>query len=536
VATIAVVVAVRLPISAAREKQVAEGNARAWTWAAGLAALPAVEISLLLTAFFQRTLFDHIPGIVNDAVDYWLEARAFAVAGFHSGYFTIDERLPRASFLHFGSHGPFFPMLHGSLGRLFGWHPWSIPVFQLAMTTAALLVFARRVPPGRGRVLTALSLITFWPLLLLLPTSFQEGLHFAIALLLAAALRPLLDGQAPSALTRAGLVVLLAAAALLRPSWGLLLPPVFMLLSGATSWLRRGLAAAAGVGTWVLLVAVFAYTKAPFGREEFLFLRTTSMQAGIPAAFAHAAMNAQHFVTSGSALEVRSRFLVLALALAGGVMAARRRPRREPAFHAWNLGSILVAALLTYIFGPWADYRVFAAHLLLTQVLLATSRVEAARRLALLALLAQAASAGSFAEAFTRLDESYRYDAARIEAFGAAARQGVAFEASRDAWCNTLVSVNPPYLYPEMVELPAGVGVTILFGGPGTPQPLRSLYVLLDPDDPRRWTTGTPAVTRVASGQVRITVGRWLSMNLAPLGATPVGTLYRNLDTSCPGG
>jgi signal transduction histidine kinase len=261
------------------------------------------------------------------------------------------------------------------------------------------------------------------------------------------------------------------------------------------------------------------------------------MQTGVPAVFAHAAMNAGHFVESGSALEVRSRFLVLALALASGVLAARARSRRELAFHAWNLGSILVAALLTYIFGPWADYRVFAAHLLLTQILLATSRVEAARRLALLALLAQVASAGPFAEAFTRLDESYRYDPARIEAFGAAARQGVGFDASQDAWCNTLVSVNPPYLYPEMVELPGGVGVTIFFGWQGTPQQaLRSRYVLLDPDDAQRWTVGAPAVTHVGPDQVRIAAGQWLSMNLRPIAATPVGTLYRNLDARCPGG
>jgi hypothetical protein len=536
VATMAVVVAVRLPISAARDKHIAGRGAWAWTWAAGLAALPAIEISLLLAAFFRRTLFDHVPAIVNDAVDYWLEARAFAVAGFHGGYFTIDERPARAAFLHFGSHGPFFPMLHGSLGRLFGWHPWSIPVFHLVMVTAALLVFARCVPAGRGRVLTALSLITFWPLLLLLPTSLQEGWHLAVALLLAAALRPVLDGESPPALPRAGLVALLGAAGLVRPSWGLLLPPVFAMLWGP-SWRRRALAATAGVATWVLLVAAFAYTKAPFGREEFLFLRTSRMQIGVPAVFAHVAMNAHHFVESGSGLEVRSRFLVLALALASGVLAARGRPRRELSFHAWNLGSIMVAALLTYIFGPWADYRVFAAHLLLTQVLLATSRVAAARRLALLALLAQVASAGPFAEAFNRLDESYRYDAARIEAFGAAARQGVSFDASRDAWCNTLVSVNPPYVYPEMVELPAGVGVTIFFGWQGAPQrELRSLYVLLDPDDPQRWTVGAPKVTLVGPDQVRITAGRWLSMNLKPIAATPVGTLYRNLDARCAGG
>ena len=527
----------RLPISAAREKQGAESAARAWAWAAGLAALPAIETSILLAAFFGRTLLDHVPGIVNDAIDYWLEARSFAVAGFHGGYFTIDERTARASFSHFGSHGPFFPMLLGTLGRLLGWHPWSIPVLHLAMLTAALWIFARCVLPGRGRALTTLSLVTFWPLFLFLPTSLQEGFHLAVAVFLAAALRPILDGQAPSAFGRAWLVALLIAAGLLRPSWGLLLPPAFVLLSGATSWRRRALAAAWGLATWVTLVAAFAYTKAPFGREEFLFLKAARLQTGASALIAHTAMNARRFADSGSALEVCSRFLVLTLAVASGILAARRRPRRELAFHAWNLGSLLLATLLTYVFGPWADYRVLGAHLLLSQLLLTTSRAETARRLAVLALLAQVASVGPFFEAFTRLGESYRYDAGRIEAFGAAARRAVRFDASRDAWCNTLLSVNPPYFYPEMVDLTAGVGVTMVFGWEGAPRPaFRSLYVLLDPDDPRRWSLGAPTVTQVGPQHVRVTRGRWLSLNLKPLAATPVGTLYRNLDARCPGG
>jgi hypothetical protein len=527
----------RLPISAAREKEGAEGAARAWAWAAGLAAIPAIEISILLAAFFGRTLLDHVPGIVNDAIDYWLEARAFAVAGFHGGYFTIDERTARASFSHFGSHGPFFPMLLGTLGRLLGWHPWSIPVLHLAMLTVALWIFARCVLPGRGRALTALSLATFWPLFLFLPTSLQEGFHLTAAVLLAAALRPILDGRAPSAFGRAWLLALLVVAVLLRPSWGLLLPPAFALLSGATSWRRRALAAGWGLATWVTLVAAFSYTKAPFGREEFLFLKAARLQTGASALIAHTAMNARRFVDSGSALEIWSRFLVLTLAVASGILAVRRRPRRELAFHAWNLGSLLLATSLTYVFGPWADYRVLGAHLLLSQVLLMTSRAETARRLGVLALLAQVASVGPFFEAFPRLGESYRYDAGRIEAFGAAARGVVRFDASRDAWCNTLLTVNPPYFYPEMVDLTAGVGVTMVFGWEGAPRPaFRSLYVLLDPDDPRRWSLGAPTVTQVGPEHVRVTRGSWLSLNLKPLAATPVGTLYRNLDARCPGG
>ena len=505
-------------------------------WAAGLAALPAVEICILLSGFFRSTLLDHVPGVINDAIDYWLEAQAFVHAGFGSGYFTIDERPAPASFSHFGSHGPLFPVLHGMLGRVVGWHTWSIPVVHTALVAAALLFFARRIPlDRRGRILTALIVATFWPLLLFLPTSLQEGLHLAVAVFLAAALRPLLDGREPSRALRASLVVVLVAASLLRPSWGLLLPAVFVFLFGGASRRRQVLAAMAGVALGAVVVAAFDYTAAPFGREEFFFVKVARLQEGASALVARTATNASRFVQAGSALEVRSRFLVLALALASAILAGRARPRRELAFNAYNLGSILIAAVLAYVFGPWADYRVFAPHLLVSTLLLASSTAPAPRRLAVAVLLAQLASVGAFIEAFKGLGESYGYDAARIEAFGAAVRPAIIFGRGQDGWCNTLVSVNPPYFYPEMVALPPGIGVTMLFGSGEAPRPaLHSQYVLLDPDDPRRWSLGTPTLMLLGPERVHLTVGDWLSLDLKPLGLTAVGRLYLNLDARCP--
>src|SRR5206468_8789320 len=135
-----------------------------------------------------------------------------------------------------------FPMLHGTVGRFLGWQPYSIPVFHLALLTAAVSFFALRIPlDGRGRVLTALGLATCWPLILFLPTSLQEGLHLAVAVFLAAALRPLLDGRVTSRAMRAALVVALVSASLTRPSWTLLLPAVSFLFFGGASRRRQAL-------------------------------------------------------------------------------------------------------------------------------------------------------------------------------------------------------------------------------------------------------------------------------------------------------
>ena len=80
------------------------------------------------------------------------------------------------------------------------------------------------------------------------------------------------------------------------------------------------------------------------------------------------------------------------------------------------------------------------------------------------------------------------------------------------------------------------MGVTMLFGSGDTPRPpLRSRYVLLDPD-PARWSLGTPTMTRIGPEHVHVGVGDWLSLDLKPLVPTAVGQLYENLDARCPGG
>ncbi len=94
--------------------------------------------------------------------------------------------------------------------------------------------------------------------------------------------------------------------------------------------------------------------------------------------------------------------------------------------------------------------------------------------------------------------------------------------------------MNPPYFYPEMVGLPPGLGVTMLFGRAAPPPTLRSRYVLLDSDDSRPWALGTPTVRHLAPDHVHVTLGGWLSLDLQPLAPTPIGELYQNLDAHCP--
>ncbi|MCL5428564.1 MAG: hypothetical protein M1347_02015 [Chloroflexi bacterium] len=57
----------------------------------------------------------------SDEIIYWREIKTFSEYGFGGGQYSTDERPALFSASPFGSHGPAFAMLFGSLGRMVGW-------------------------------------------------------------------------------------------------------------------------------------------------------------------------------------------------------------------------------------------------------------------------------------------------------------------------------------------------------------------------------------------------------------------------------
>ena len=82
-------------------------------------------------------------------------------------------------------------------------------------------------PNSRQLVLVLLVLLTYWPLHLYLPVAMQEPFHYAVAILLAGIFYRLLvhEGAVPHWLLGAALVTIVGAA-LVRPTWAVLLLPL----------------------------------------------------------------------------------------------------------------------------------------------------------------------------------------------------------------------------------------------------------------------------------------------------------------------
>lgn len=114
-------------------------------------------------------------------------------------------------------------------------------------------------------------LLTFWPLLLYLPTTMQEPLHMSLALVLAGLFYRLLAERSESKYTLIITLIVLVVAALLRASWGILFIP--LLLTGRSSVTTAKLLAA-GVLCLSISLSIFAFIAAPYPDNFVNSLRT----------------------------------------------------------------------------------------------------------------------------------------------------------------------------------------------------------------------------------------------------------------------
>jgi hypothetical protein len=85
---------------------------------------PVLAAALLVLATPDVTPNRFYPFKV-DEMRYWHQIATFRAVGFNGGYYTIDEQPAPASFSHFHTKGPLFPMLYGTIACFVGWYPES---------------------------------------------------------------------------------------------------------------------------------------------------------------------------------------------------------------------------------------------------------------------------------------------------------------------------------------------------------------------------------------------------------------------------
>ena len=449
--------------------------------------VPALSLTGMASVYLGQRLADFHPAD-TDAVMYWHQIKTFVAVGFSGGYYTVGEEAAAASFTHFYAWGPWHIALYGLIGKVTGWSQWSPMLFDAVAVTLALVGGLLLIRPNIGRLtLMLIVLLTYWPLHLYLPLAMQEPFHHAVAIMLAGIFYRLLalEGKVPHWLLGAALVVILGAA-LVRPTWALLLLPL------ATIIVEKRLHGCATGGSrfrqvaryWPLLVAgavvagiflLSRYVAAPFPHRNVpdvqLLLR--SPIDGLQRLLAVTTEQGMTYLWPDieNPLWTLLRYQALGIVLWMTMLSFRRHGGEAPQgpghpvwggaerrSHILNISLIVLMVLMLWEVTGWHDYRLVAPHLLLSLLLLAAC----GRTLVVaVVVLAGLVVSPSFLTAYKVLaPPQFAEEQARIDAFAAQTAGTLVYRAQDDPWCNTILLPFQSLSTPETLAIPAGIGVS----------------------------------------------------------------------------
>ena len=489
---------------------------------------PVASVSLLLALTCRGTLLDCV-AIWHDETMYWNEIAVFYGGGFDGGYTAANETIARAPWVHFAAHGPFYPAFMGLIARVTALTPTSIALVNVALCVAASCLWLAIVRPNTKQAWIAAFLVnTFWPLVAYLPSSMQEGLHYALAFAIAGVSTALIRAPKDFRWQLASLLVVVAAAQI-RVTWGWILLPLAWVVLQPRTWLSWiGLLLGSGVLIGGLYgEAIWLYAPFPNFMGDVLETLKHDPLGAVTMILKHASKGTGHYLTPtrDNWLEVGLRYQVMLITGAAcyHVWRGRRKANEPPAiadeparqsllafgFVALNMLSILAFVIAFYDIFDWRDYRVVAPHLFVSLlVLVGIGAKEWLGGYAALAVLLGVAVVPQFREFH---QERVAYDQAQIAEFAQEIGQLIPFDPQANPWDNTVVLHIDHINTPLVASFPPGIGIAPVLDWKVQAMPPRSRYVLLQPKD-------LPHVT--------------IPPHLKKIAATRLGDLYKRSDAS----
>jgi hypothetical protein len=440
-------------------------------------ATPLVVVSATLAWKMHASLTGCLP-YDSDEVHYWNEINCFVRAGLSGGYCVDNDQPARATWTRFGPHGPGFPIVYGVPALVFGWHQWSGPVFNLVAFALATAFWVCWTKPNSATLAVGTLLVgSFWPLMLYVPTTMQEPLHFSIAMVLAGLGHRVLGTPSRGHIP---FLAVVAIAAIIKFSWILVLVPWACIAVIDTRWRTRFLIV---VGSFCgVLASIWVFTRICSPYPDRLTTEIDMFKQDPNLCFWTMVLRWQR--EWGNLLDPKlvapigllQRYEILAIALTGAALLVFRKYPRAGAFAAINVMIVLIPTMLIFYMASFRDYRMMAPPVLLSLLLL----LRADWRLALPFVIANIACVGIFIAQF---EEHHRdqvdSDPAEIAAVSEELRPYVTFAPGAGGWTNT-------FLFPvrqtdsRLLAVPAGVGITFALDNVrGVVEKPRSRYVIL---------------------------------------------------------
>ena len=451
--------------------------------------------------YFGYTLNEFTPAVPNDQVVYFLSSQAFSKAGFNAGYFTMDEEPARASFSHFDPHGPVFPMLYGTLARCVGLSYTSGPIFNVVLLSAALAAWCLLVRPGQALVLwTAVLFLTYWPYYAFVYSWMQETMHLAIAVVLAGLFTAILNRRpySESVSFRTAAVMFVCAAAMLRISWALMLPPLCVLFLRRLTWKSIVVASAASAAGILTLMAVFRWICAPYSNIPTAYMMNKLLTLDVdPSVLLQLVWsNVERLTRWDSALEslvIDQNSTILIVAGAATAIAFMLRSGRwqwlrpageslanrpgEALFCCYNQAVITLATVTTYYVGNGGGLRIFSTHSLLGILIAASARQRYLRLLFFAVLAFNVMMWRPCLGTVGNLTRDSFISRSKVEGFREMIRGALDFDPKATPWDNTVLVDRYP---PDFAGMTPGIGVSLITRRESFSRP-KSRYIIASP-------------------------------------------------------
>jgi len=421
----------------------------------------------------------------SDEIFYWHQAATFRVAGFKGGYYTINEQPAAIPFIHFYSHGPIYPMLFGTLGRIIGWKMNYAPLWNIFLFILAIAWFIKATKPNYLQLLLmGLVMLTFWPTQLFMVTNMRVVIFNSIAIVIAAFFYKIITD--PLGTTRLYLIMFgltIGLMTLFQISWALLFFPYLLLIRKR---IQISIFRTIVYTIIILVISYYVYDQIiapyPYFTSDLLAAMKVSLNKGLKVFHRHLVINIRSFIDpSHRVLWLMLRIQMLLAIIGSGYLLWKRREDeptvQESIVVLTSCGLLLLETILLFDIFNWRDYRLFAPILLMSIVLfIARKRVF----LVTLMLIGNLVLLPNFLRTYTELIRgAFPEDRTAIEAFSKEIAPIIKYVANKDGWCNTLLAPLPIAKDRLMLGVPAGIGIS-WFTSPDQLFQIKSRYLLLD--------------------------------------------------------
>jgi hypothetical protein len=449
--------------------------------------IPAISTYLLVTFCLDKHVLTFIPQWSDEIIN-WHQAATFKVAGFHGGYYTMNELPAPARFIHFYAHGPIYPMLAGSLGHIIGWKTNSPILLNIIFITLAIASFIRLTKPNSIQLLLiGLTLLTFWPIHLYMATSMREVLFESLAIIMAGLFyKTLSNADEASYLHLVVFFITIALLALLKISNAIFFIPYFLLIRR-----RIGMSSLQATVISIVLIALSNFMdnqmNAPYPISFVSHLSSTfsvSFNTALQELFQNTILNVRDFFNMNHPnlwLMLRCQVLLFVMA---GFWFLWGEPKDMPTKQEgiFVLTSTAISAILIivlYDVFDWKDFRLFAPIvLMITMLFIARWRVI----LVALIIAGNLLLLPHFLSTYKTLMDGGFPDtqtARDIEAFSAEIAPVISYNKAGDAWSNTVLAPVEIASDRRMLGVPAGIGISTFISPDSMPE-IKSRYLLLD--------------------------------------------------------